>query len=536
VSGNAIEVRDLRKSYGALEALRGISFEVRRGEVFGLLGPNGAGKTTTVEILEGYRDRDGGEATVLGTDPASRAREFRERIGIVLQSAGFYPRATVRESVELMAKAYPAPRDVAETIALVGLSGKADARVKTLSGGQQRRLDLALALVGDPELIFLDEPTTGFDPAARRTAWDVVRSLRDLGKTVVLTTHYLDEAAALSDRVAIVQAGRIVAAGPPAELTPASRTYRVSYTRDGDRIELDTDDPTELLHRLTAEALRRGERLEDLTVTRPSLEDVYLELTSAAAEVGRGGGPVSAVALAWSQFRFERRNFWRNPSAAFFNFMLPLLFLVLIAAVYGSGEEALDVLVPGLAGMAVMSTTFTGLAYNMTFLREQGILKRVRGTPVPAPAYFGGVVANAVLNAAVQIALVIGVGHLAFGGDLPKAWLTLAVFALAGVATFACLGIAFAQLIPNFDAAPAYTNAVFLPLIFISGVFYSSDSMPRVLEIVADVLPLKHVIDGLHAAIVTGDGIGAVADGLAILAAWFAIGAWAIARRFRWEA
>ena len=284
MSGNAIEVRDLRKSYGPLEALRGISFEVRRGEVFGLLGPNGAGKTTTVEILEGYRDRDGGEASVLGAEPASRERAFRERIGIVLQSAGFYPRATVRESVELMAKAYPRPRDAAETIALVGLSEKADARVKTLSGGQQRRLDLALALVGDPELVFLDEPTTGFDPAARRTAWDVIRSLKELGKTVVLTTHYLDEAAALSDRVAIVQAGRIVAAGPPAELTPASHTYRVSYTREGDRIELDTDDPTELLQRLTSEAMARGERLEDLHVTRPSLEDVYLELTSAAAE------------------------------------------------------------------------------------------------------------------------------------------------------------------------------------------------------------------------------------------------------------
>jgi ABC-2 type transport system ATP-binding protein len=284
VSGNAIEVRDLRKSYGPLEALRGISFEVRRGEVFGLLGPNGAGKTTTVEILEGYRERSGGEVSVLGFDPASRDRDFRTRIGIVLQSAGFYPRATVRESVELMAKVYPSSRAVDETIDLVGLGEKSGERVNTLSGGQQRRLDLALALVGDPELIFLDEPTTGFDPAARRTAWDVVRSLKQLGKTVVLTTHYLDEAQSLSDRVAIVQAGRIVAEGPPSELTPASRTYRVSFTRDGDRVEQDTDDPTELLNRLTSEALARGERLEDLSVTRPSLEDVYLQLTSAEAE------------------------------------------------------------------------------------------------------------------------------------------------------------------------------------------------------------------------------------------------------------
>jgi ABC-2 type transport system ATP-binding protein len=284
VPDNAIEVRDLRKSYGSVDAVRGISFEVARGEVFGLLGPNGAGKTTTVEILEGYRERSGGEVTVLGADPASRDRELRARIGIVLQSAGFYPRATVRESVELMAKAYPSPRGVAETIALVGLEEKTEARVKTLSGGQQRRLDLALALVGDPELIFLDEPTTGFDPAARRTAWGVIRSLKELGKTVVLTTHYLDEAQELSDRVAIIQAGRIVAEGPPSELTPASRSYRVAYTRNGDRVEIDTDDPTELLHELTGEALASGERLEDLTVSRPSLEDVYLELTSSAAE------------------------------------------------------------------------------------------------------------------------------------------------------------------------------------------------------------------------------------------------------------
>jgi ABC-2 type transport system ATP-binding protein len=280
VTDAAIEVRDLRKSYGSLEALRGISFEVRRGEVFGLLGPNGAGKTTCVEILEGYRERSGGDVTVLGIDPASRDRDFRARIGIVLQSSGFYQRATVRESVELMAKPYPHPRDPAETIRLVGLEEKADARIKTLSGGQQRRLDLALALVGDPELIFLDEPTTGFDPAARRAAWDVIRSLKALGKTVVLTTHYLDEAQSLSDRVAIVQGGRIVAHGAPSELTRASRTYRIAYTRDADRIEIDTDDPTEVLHRLTSEALARGERLEDLTVTRPSLEDVYLELTA----------------------------------------------------------------------------------------------------------------------------------------------------------------------------------------------------------------------------------------------------------------
>jgi ABC-2 type transport system ATP-binding protein len=288
----AISVRDLRKSYGPVEAVRGVSFEVRRGEVFGLLGPNGAGKTSTVEILEGYRERSGGEVSVLGFDPQQGDRELKQRVGIVLQSVGFYPRATVRESVAQMAGFYPHPRDVPETIALVGLDGEEDQRANRLSGGQQRRLDLALALVGDPELIFLDEPTTGFDPAARRAAWEVIRSLRELGKTLLLTTHYLDEAQELADRVAIVKDGVIVAEGPPAELSPRRAGYRVSYASlDGERHEIETQDPTELLHRLTSEALARGERLDGLSVTRPTLEDVYLELTAddESAAVSPGG-------------------------------------------------------------------------------------------------------------------------------------------------------------------------------------------------------------------------------------------------------
>jgi ABC-2 type transport system ATP-binding protein len=287
VSDAAISVRDLHKSYGPVEAVRGISFDVRRGEVFGLLGPNGAGKTSTVEILEGYRPRTSGEVSVLGHDPERGERSLKERVGIVLQSVGFYPRATVRESVEHMASFYPGPRDPLETIALVGLDGKEDQRANRLSGGQQRRLDLALALVGDPEVIFLDEPTTGFDPAARRTAWEAIRTLKELGKTLVLTTHYLDEAQALADRVAIVKDGVIVAEGPPAELSPRRAGYRVSYRLAGELVELETADPTELLHRVTSEALDRGERLEGLSVTRPTLEDVYLELTADAESAAR---------------------------------------------------------------------------------------------------------------------------------------------------------------------------------------------------------------------------------------------------------
>jgi ABC-2 type transport system ATP-binding protein len=292
VTSAAIEVHNLRKSYGPVEAVRGVSFEVERGEVFGLLGPNGAGKTTTVEILEGYRRRSAGDVRVLGHDPAERDRQLQQRVGIVLQSCGFYPRVTVREALEHFSKAYEHPRDPGETIELVGLDEKADARTKDLSGGQRRRLDLALALVGDPEVVFLDEPTTGFDPAARRTAWGVVRTLKELGKTVLLTTHYLDEAQELADRVAIVKEGRIVAEGPPGRLGPGSSRYRVSYLSGDKRVEHQTDDPTELLHRLTRDAIARGERLEGLEVTRPTLEEVYLELTAEAPqpELGSGGG------------------------------------------------------------------------------------------------------------------------------------------------------------------------------------------------------------------------------------------------------
>ena len=286
----AIEIDGLRKSYGPFQAVRGLSLHVRQGEVFAFLGPNGAGKTTTVEILEGFRTRSDGDVRVLGFDPQERSRELRQRVGIVLQSTGMYRHLGVREAVAYWATLYPHPRDVDEVLQLAGLQDLPDARTRTLSGGQGRRLDFALALVGDPELIFLDEPTTGFDPAARRTAWETVRSLRDLGKTVLLTTHYLDEAQALADRVAIIKDGRILVEGPPGELGVGSASrYRVAWRdEDGVTHERETEDPTALLHELSGAALSRGARLNDLTVSRPSLEDVYLQLTSpreAAQEV-----------------------------------------------------------------------------------------------------------------------------------------------------------------------------------------------------------------------------------------------------------
>jgi ABC-2 type transport system permease protein len=244
---------------------------------------------------------------------------------------------------------------------------------------------------------------------------------------------------------------------------------------------------------------------------------------------------MSTASLAWRQFRLERRMFWRNPTAAFFNFLLPLLFLFLIATAFGSDRDDLEVLVPGIAGMAVMTTTFTALAFNVTFLREQGVLKRIQGTPTPALSYFGGLIGSAILNAIVQVTLVVVIGHVVYDLPWPAAWFELAVFTVAGVAAFASLGVAFSQAIPNYDAAAAYVNAVFLPLIFISGTFYSTESLPAALDAIASALPLKHAIDGLRDAMVAGDGLADNLGALAALCSWAAAGIFAALRWFRWE-
>ena len=298
MTANAVEVDDLRKSYGTVQALRGISFSVAEGEVFALLGPNGAGKTTTVEILEGFRRRDGGRASVLGFDPASGDRRLKDQMGIVLQTSGVDPYLTVDETVEMFRGYYPHPRPLDEVITLVGLTDKRSTRVTKLSGGQRRRLDVAIALAGDPRVLFLDEPTTGFDPGARRNAWDVIKGLRDLGKTIFLTSHSMDEVQFLADRVVIIAAGKIVAEGTPETLVERrSGATTIRFARptvplpdslsrgarmDDDSIEIETEDPTRGLFELTSWAVRTGISLDGLQVTRPSLEDVYLEITKAA--------------------------------------------------------------------------------------------------------------------------------------------------------------------------------------------------------------------------------------------------------------
>src|SRR5256714_11650056 len=279
-----VSVRGLRKCYRELEALKGIDFDLRAGEVFGLLGPNGAGKTTTVEILEGYRPRDAGEVEVLGADPSRAGLDWRARIGVVLQSSAMYENLTVAESLDQFAGYYEHPRPTDEVIAVIGLKEKRDDRVRRLSGGQRRRLDLGLALVGDPELIFLDEPTTGFDPGARRRAWETIRSLSALGKTILLTTHYLDEVEQLADRVAVLREGRVVASGTVQELVGGAPATEIRYRRNGEVVVVETEEPTRVLHELTAAAIRRGEELDGLEVRRPSLEEVYLSLTQAEPE------------------------------------------------------------------------------------------------------------------------------------------------------------------------------------------------------------------------------------------------------------
>ncbi len=296
----AIEVEGLRKSYGVVKAVDGVGLTVDTGQVFALLGPNGAGKTTTVEILEGYRRRDGGRVSVLGFDPARAERRFKEQVGIVLQSTGVDPYLTVAETIELYRRYYPSPRPVEEVLDVVGLREKRNSRVIKLSGGQQRRLDMAIALAGDPTLLFLDEPTTGFDPSARRNAWEVVRNLASLGKTIFLTTHFMDEAQYLAREVAVIARGKIVAQGPPATLggrqdLATTIRFRIApglelppqvaatAQRTDATVHIRTRDPTRTLHGLTSWAIENGTALEGLDVTRPSLEDVYLELTGGEA-------------------------------------------------------------------------------------------------------------------------------------------------------------------------------------------------------------------------------------------------------------
>ena len=424
--------------------MRGISFDVAVGEVFGLLGPNGAGKTTTVEILEGYRKRDGGEVDVLGFDPGRR----RDRASASGSASCSSPSELLAQpdrarDAPRLRRLLRAPRDVDEVIELVGLHDKRDARVKTLSGGQKRRLDLGIALVGDPELVFLDEPTTGFDPAARRNAWELVRSLRGLGKTVLLTTHYLDEAQQLADRVAVLRAGEIVSMGRPAELIGAGEV-EIRYRRDGETVVIRTQEPTRTLHDLTARRARRGARAGG---ARGATAEPRGRLPRAARR-GR------VVRLLAHQFRTEQLVFWRSREAAVFIFIFPTMLFLLLGSVYDGHDrrglrELADTLLAGLIGYGAANTAFAGLAITLVIRREGGHAEAAaRDAAAAAPIYGLAVLGSTLAVFFLQTLVLIAIGRVLFGAHVPGAPASRSRAVVVGALSFAGIGVAAAALDP----------------------------------------------------------------------------------------
>jgi ABC-2 type transport system ATP-binding protein len=475
-----IVVRDLRMAYGSHEAVHGIDLDVRRGEIFVFLGPNGAGKTTTVEILEGYRRRTGGAVSVLGADPQSAGSAWRARVGVVLQESQPEPGLTVRECLSLHAGYYMHPRRIDETIALAGLADKADARGRELSGSEKRRVDVALALVGDPELIFLDEPTTGADPAARRAAWSVIAALRDLGKTVFLTTRSRDEANALADRIAALCGGQIVATGTPPTLAAGDRaTSRISSTLPG------------------------------------------------RAHAGRA---MSAVIT--HQARYELLSFWRSPQGPFFALALPIILLVLLTWVFGDAAYYAG----HLAALGVISAAFASLVVSVTIERERAILKRRRAAPVSAGGLIAGRVTSATIVAGASVALLLVVAWIAYDvtprvADLPAILLATMV----GAAAFACLGYALASFICSAHAASPVAQAILLPMYLISGVLVPSDELPSPVLSVADAFPVRHLAQALSTPLdpaTSGEAIEG-AD-LLVVAIWGLAGLVVATRHFSW--
>ncbi len=553
-----IRVRGLRKSYGDREVVGGIDLDVEPGEIVAFVGPNGAGKTTTVEILEGYRSRDAGEVQVLGEDPARAGRGWRSRVGLVLQTCTMPGELTVREVLELYAGYYPHPRPVAETIELVGLADRPSARTGGLSGGQRRRLDVALALIGDPELVFLDEPTTGFDPSARHHAWEVIGSLRDLGKTIFLTTHYMDEAQALADRVAVIAAGSIVAEGTPDALggrdTAASEISfglppgvplstaagrgprgRPAPRRTGPPAVHRAGPGAERAHRVGRPARARPGRPD----RRPALARGRLP----AAHRGRGAPRVTGRRLFVHQFRSDLRRFWRTPQSRYFTVLLPIVFLVIFAAIFkgttiidGKALKLTTFYVPGIMTLGIISATFVNLTIAVVTQRESGELKRVRGTPLPARFVIASRAAVGVVVALVMSALLLAIGRLLYDVPIPHSTMVgLVVAVVVGAATFSCLGFAISTRIGAADAAAPVTNLIVLPLYFISGVFIPESQIPPLLHDIANVFPIRHLSQALLKTFTHTHGAGLSPVDLLILVAWGAAGLVFAARNFRWS-
>ncbi len=580
----AVSVRHLAKSYGDKQAVRDVSFDVEKGDVFALLGPNGAGKTTTIEILEGFRDRSGGEVETLGVDPANRStqRWLRTRIGVVLQELAVEPYYSVRQVLSRNAGYYPSPRPVDEVIELIGLKEKADDRVKTLSGGQQRRLDVGLGIIGNPELLFLDEPTTGLDPSGRRDTWDLIRQLTSLGTTVMLTTHYMDEVEALADRVAVLNNAEIVAAGTPTSIggrdssevtirfllpegaTAADLPMRIDSLDQG-LVEIRTRDELRLLHELTGWALEHEHVLTGLSVVRVTLEDVYLQPDQGCRRARREGGqderhrdaiflPVrshhrvvprpqrcqaggapglvrAAELLAQPAGRLlhsgfldhlsgpARRHRWELQESARAT-ALPCCVQYYLASFLAYG---------------IMAACFTVLAQTLVNRREMGLLKRLRLSPVPTWSLL-----SAIFLSTMLIALLAG-GHPArrwarsvFSDYLPVHGVAFVLTIVVGMLSFTALGVGISTLVPNADASGPMISIVFFLLLAFSGLYFPIKPGSTLANI-SGYFPVRHLITALLASFNLPPGANPWAwHDLGVMAIWGVAGVFVALRRWRW--
>ena len=543
----AIQVQGLRKSYGDKEAVRGVDLEVRTGEILALLGPNGAGKTTTVEILEGFHQATAGEVRVLGEDPWGGDRALRDRIGIVLQESQPEINLTVRECLELYAGYYSAPRGVDDTIALAGLGEQADQGTTQLSGGQRRRLDVALALIGDPELIFLDEPTTGFDPAARRASWEVISGLRALGTTILLTTHYMEEAERLADRIAVMRDGVIVATGTPATLGGRNRaTGTIAFTLP-DGVELDE---------LAPGASLDDERRVVMSSSAPMADLHELDRARARARPGAGGhrGPPAdpggrlpgadrmTATLVLHQLRFDIRAALRNRRTVFFSIALPVLLLVVLTGLYGDAGtveaigqtvDAQQAFVPGIMALAILTSSFIALLMTVAGQRQAGVLKRRRATPVPPIVLILGRALTSMGISIAAVAVMLVIAGAAYDIRPSAGWeLPMLISVVVASLCFASCGYAVAGLVTTPESAGPIVQVILLPLQLISGVYFPTDGLPDWLHTVASIFPLVHVTEAFQHAMFPNPSIPW--GDLGVMAIWF-VGAAAVAvKTFRW--
>ncbi len=532
-----VDVGDLHKLYGTVRAVDGLTFSIAQGEVYALLGENGAGKSTAVEILEGHRTATSGTVEVLGVDPSRGGRDFRDRIGIVLQSSGVEAEFTVREVIELYGGCYRNPRSLDEVVSLVGLDEKVDARVGSLSGGQRRRVDLALGIVGRPELLFLDEPTTGFDPSARRRSWDLIEALGDDGTTVLLTTHYLDEAEHLADRVGVLSRGRLIAEGSPGELidqvsgtivsfmlpdsvhpdaamTTFGELLGVEIRLSGRLVEASIEQPTAAVHRITGMGPRDRRRarvaLGESGVARRRLSLAHRPHRSGRADRGAWAvsGFPSTPRLLVAQTRYQIVTFVRIPVAVFFTLGLPLVMLVLFNALFGDNTfetadggqlSAQQFYTGGLAAFTAVSATFTNLANMVPIRRDEGVLKRWRGTPLPTWIYLAGFILSAVLIAVVGVVLMLTLGVVVYDLEIEAAKMPAAIATfLIGVGAFAALGMALAAVVKSASSASAAANAIILPMAFVSNIFIQVDDAPVWITALGDFFPLKHFAESFQ--------------------------------------